>query len=842
MALATLKRNIRQLVNGVTIKYSRKAADSETPSIANSFDEYLGAYYETDKFTTYSKYPYKVLKDCPGLIGYCENRASRFGTSVAIELRALASTPSMIPNTIAPSDSLLYKDIYDEILKKHRAYILNNYEELNDYYRTLRGLPPLGGSDVIRIKTSILSEYGIDTTQYNKVNNSVSIHLLSDNDIFILESVGYLNKIREENPNLEYLKHLGVNRVDIVTARQAKNFSILKINKADIPENVYTTFTRIYEQCREYFMSVIYNRNMSAMHDQYDNFIALCIMVMTIQRYVSNTFKFGVQRDLFDWEFIQNMYKSYNVPFIDSLAIDHHVVILKNLNNLLRHKSTDKVLFDICSILGLTYVDIYKYYLVKDQLRDDNGKPIFVYKDKYDEDGNVIGKEIDYKNTYNLYFQAVDIEEDNIILALQDTTDGNRVDYDEMVSGDPYWWEDDELEKLKYSEAFNYVETKYLSLNLMYKMTEMLFEVSYAFRAMLDKKDDIDNNLMSIPKIIPDVKFKIFDIVVFMIALLCKKHGFTGNIISDPGLVAHIYGFDFTAKDTEQYQTLLNSLDTKDPDSKTLKKYLDELNISSDVDISELFDTLRNYNKFMVEKMRSTNDIHTYHLYKDIFNITMTEDNMKELFSYTDGESNTVIATSYLDYLTHKAPMLGGFVSSVEVDDISGHLEHLLSQLDVYVEELQYTYIISGTDSPLIKALISLIRFFKSYTVDISGFNIIYLFDSKMYNLIRMTEYIKHIDARMTLPESTRYQYSDNVHLVSQDECRDILKNREIHKHTQSHITYGDFIKNFKDTYSISLKETVLDSLNSTDDYNTQSNSVEKDKLGFKEKLFIISE
>lgn len=847
MVLTTLKQNIQQLVNGITIKYSKKALAADTTESARAFDEYLSAYYKTDNFYTHLTYPYSVLSNCPSIIGYCESRALKNSTTVATELTTLARNPSLIPTNLTPSDSK-FKTIQDEVLYKYRNYVLSTYEETNPYYRTLVGLPQVGNNnETLFVDTSILAENAIDYSKYTNytISGRVVLHKLTDDDLYILETSGYIDDLKQKYPNLKYLNYLGFHKVDLVIARQARNFSILKIDKEGIPETVYSTFARIYEQCREYFMTVIYNRNMASMYDQYDDFMGLCIMVMTIQRFISNTFKFGVQRDLFDWEFIQNIYKAYNVPFIETLSIDHHIVLLKNLNNLLRHKSTDHVLFEICSLLGLSYVDIYKYYLVKDQLRDDEGKPIFIFKDKYDSDGNVIGKEIDYKQTYQLYFQAVDIEEDNIILALQDSSGGRRVDYSDMVSSDPYWWEDSELEELKYSEVFNYIETKYLSVNLMYKMTEMLFELSYAFRLILDKKESVANYTLSIPKIIPDINFNIFDVVVFMIALLCKKHKFSGNIITDPGLVAHIYGFDFTAADTDEYKSLLESLDGTDPDSVELKRYLTNMNISGDADVSELFTTLRNYNTFMVNKMREIQDIHKYRVYRRIFDITMTEDNMKELFGYTDADSNFVIDKSYEDYLHRAAPLLGGIVSSVADDDIQEYIEHTLSQLDVYVESLQYTHIVSGTDSPLLKALVSLLQFFKSYTVDISKFNIVYLFDSKRYNLIKMIEYINAIHVDMQLPDDSDFHYSDNIHLVSEQEFLSMLKTSDICTNIKSLVTNKDYVSRFIEIMnSLRVEETVDDVLNIvfSDNSHINKSMFKNDGINYNEKLFIISE
>ena len=52
----------------------------------------------------------------------------------------------------------------------------------------------------------------------------------------------------------------------------------------------------------------------------------------------------------------------------------------------------------------------------------------------------------------------------------------NRVEYDRITQNDPYWWEDQNLIDRKYETEYNFVESKYLSLGISYKMTDIIFE------------------------------------------------------------------------------------------------------------------------------------------------------------------------------------------------------------------------------------------------------------------------------------------------------------------------------------------------------------------------------
>ena len=161
---------------------------------------------------------------------------------------------------------------------------------------------------------------------------------------------------------------------------------------------------------------------------------------------------------------------------------------------------------------------IFSYYLIKQHNLDENKNPLFLYKEEDDGLGNITLVE-DVEQMYSLYFQLVDINERNVALALEDNT--NRLDYDEVVADDPYWF-DDEVKVQLYKEDFNFIETKYLNIQVMYKMTEMLFETTYFLKMLIDKKSQVSTILMKLPKIFSNTEFKIFDVVVFLLALVCK--------------------------------------------------------------------------------------------------------------------------------------------------------------------------------------------------------------------------------------------------------------------------------------------------------------------------------
>ena len=778
MLLNTLLKNIKSIVNSSVIKINNVAKSYESLDSIKSADEYIVAMQKMDNFFSYHEYYYDAVAS-----------ALPAGTPEE-DIELCASNPSMI--------DIQYRDI---VLQNQRKEIIDNYIEGNQYYRTLAGLPNDESEYIILADEQLQKADITKNANIMDENGNVFVHMLSTLDIYKLETYGILDELKKNNPTYKYLNHLGGRKVDVVTARSASNFSIIYMEKNDdVADDFYDNFIRLYNQCREYFLTVIYNSEYASSYYLYDNFIGLCIMIMTIQRIVSRTFKNGIEREFFDWEFIQNMYKAYNIPFIKTLPIDYHIIILKNLNNLLRYKSTDKVLIDICSLLGYEQLDIYRYYLVRQQKMDEHEKPIFYYKQdsngnyELDDEGNKI---LDYEKTFDIYFQSVNIKDKNIITAMQDIT--NKFDYSLITGEDPYWWEDENVYNMKYgigidtdgtnfNNAYNYVKTKYMGLNLMYKMSDMMFELVYAFNTILDKEDEIKNIKVSFPKIRQDTEFTLFNSIVFLISLVCKlnkiKDGY--GVIVRPSLISHItnvndgsgdkslYAFNFDVDDIRYIKSIITDnidiINSTDPTtSNSLLTYFENLTVTSDNNIDDIYKKIKEYNSFIIKKMRNAKTIKEYRIYKTIFYISMISDSQENTFTYSyideNGIEQSKVADTYLEYLQHVQPILYDVVINTEQENISSLLDHVIAQIETVITSLNYSFFINGANNPIFTAVISLLNFFKSYTSDLALMNIVYLFDSKYYNMLRIFDSINGSSKIRGFNDSLQNEYSDNLYL-----------------------------------------------------------------------------
>jgi hypothetical protein len=759
--LDTMFSDLRTVISGIVIKFEKYAKQYETLDTIRESDRYIAAMNKEDTFHTYQTFALEAV------------------------LRAGVNDPTLAEK-YATDKTLIPNNKQDDILLQQRRYVIESYVEENNYYRMLTGLPDLDDKNYFYIDEAIGIELEIDHT--------LPLHEISTDDILKLDKKGVIGQLIADNPDKMYLKYLGENKIDLVRARTSKNFAILDLPR-DISESFYDDFNNTYEQCREYFMTVIHLKDFAGRYDLYDNFIGLMIMIMTVQRVFANTFKAGIERDFYDLGSIQMLFQAYNVPFIEDLPLDYQRMLVRNLNNLLYYKSTDRVLYDICSILGFERIQIFKYFLIKEHKLDADENPIFLYKEVEDADGNKHVVE-DVEKMYDLYFRTVELRDRNMALSLSNNT--NRMEYDQVIIDDPYWWDDDtELRDTLYNAEYNYVETKYLNMNIMYKLTEMLFEVIYVFRMLIDKKDQIGEITIELPKLFEKREIPLFSVVVFLCALISRKNGMAGNIISTPSKSLSVMGFNFQADFAKIREDIL-----KDPKlDDRMASWVANLFISDAEDVNRLFTNVRNLNDFIVEQLGKTQDIEAYRAYKKLYDALMVTQHTEAVFKLKDGG----VAETFLEYLDDTDNVLADFVRTAEEGRLTEYIEHILFRINGAIPELQYLYILNDSNNVLLNAAIKLIRFFKSYTTDLASFNILYLMNSRYHNMIKLIHDVENLEKTLGVNEDTlNFLYRTNARYgasITKKERINLAK-KEIEQYTKT-LVHKDRKPKLRDTIKV---------------------------------------
>lgn len=722
--LKQLYTDLMKIVSSSEVKYKVLADKYETIETKKSADAFIKASRGEDSFDTYYRYDMNLI-------------AEVCNTTDEDVIESYHYDRKLIPYE--------YRDL---LLRKTRAKIISEYVETNNYYRCLLGLPDIEESeaDFIYVADEYLSTLGLDTT--------VPIHELTDMQLSILYSVGEIDKLKEKYPKKKYLRYLGANKIDLITARTAKNFSLLSI-PYNISESLWNTFSLIYEQSREYFCTCVYITEYRQIFDFYDNFIALCIMVMAIQQVFARTIKSTIDREFFDDYSVKLLFDVYGVPYNQNMASDIRKQIVQSLNTLVLNKGTNKVLFDIASILGYDRLQIYKYYIMRSQRYDKDGVPVEIYKKDEITGENVL----DYKAMYDVYFQKVLIDDNDAYKAIMD--ERNRVPYHEVVEDDPYWLDDASLQEELYQSEYNYVESKYMGVSISYRMTRILFENIYLLRMILDKKDEIPYITIDIPKVSTYNSVPLFDAIVYLCALTCKQNHLKGEILTKPSMILHVMGFDFNNDFNAIREEILNDPNIDD----SLASLIEDTSCLTAEKLNNVYKNLLSFYDILVEKMSTTQNIDAYHSYMKLYKTIFYSKENQTMFNIGTAE-NPVYASTFMEYIQHTNPDVYEFIESLDEDTLYVYANHIASKVLSVIPDLKYLGFFADSSSTMEAMLVELIRFFKSYTTDMIGMDIVFIFDLKPETMIRL---IEHVTIHKTIQPEDKLllSYSDSLNFTS---------------------------------------------------------------------------
>lgn len=661
------------ILNNMTIKYNYEAEKYETMATKQSADGFIDAYYKRDNFLTYRDY-----------------NVEEYNSVGIYDTKLIAKASEEI--------RVIPEKYRDALLELRRAREIRVFEEQNDYYRMLNGFPSIDvdPSDYHYVSSEIADMYEISMDipihkiqdYYNKIESGKGDKLIN-----ILEGIKYIEQLKKKYPNEKYLNFLGSNRITLAKARSAKNFEILRLKHESMTAAVYDSFIELYEQCREYFMTTIYNSQFRSFFSYYDNFIGMCIMLMATQQLIVKQIPYASRRNFFDIYSLKLLYETYNVPYDLTIDSDTQRSIAQNLNMIICNKSTNKVIYDIADLLGFSNLKVYKYYLAKEHKYDDFGVPIMKYTSKFNSDTGEYVTVPDYEAMYELYFQKEELNNDDFIQTFNNKV--NMVSYDEVTKTDPYWLEDQLLYTRKWESVYNFVETKYLSLGISYRMTDILFENVLLLKLMMKHNSPLKDVTLAIPKIMDGTRQPIFDLVILLLAMVAKKHSLTGEIITIPTQVISVldylqnvdggseylvdtfsFNFDYfnTVQSEKDIDALAKLLD--ESDAKLFRSYLSVLSFDSDATVEEKLKTLnsmykniKNLAHFISYKMTDVADKATYDALRTFYKAAFYSKEMKSLFTIEGeltGQKRT--AKNYFEFLYYYNPKLYNAVFKVDFE------------------------------------------------------------------------------------------------------------------------------------------------------------------------------
>ena len=338
---------VKKLAPGCIIKMEEMATANETLESMKAADLYISSYEGRASFILFDSFPREVIR--------------------------MAKVPEQILNDCAKNKYNIPDEYRDKVVDKMEEYYVENYVEQNNYYRRLLGQPPLGETDFVYIREDQVPENA-------EIDTSIPLHEQPSSVISILESKGVMQQIIQDNPSKGYLYYIGKG-LTVYDIRLAVNFQLLY--QPNIESDIIAEKWRDkYALNRDYILKTVYSDAFKLSSDYYDNFIAILIVLSTMIDIIGEVQEHIAKRDVFDERCVRYIFASYGIPYYNEIPLKYQVAMMRNINTLLKFKSTTKNMLDICSIFGFDNVRVFKYFLLRDRQVDANGDYVFNYKEE----------------------------------------------------------------------------------------------------------------------------------------------------------------------------------------------------------------------------------------------------------------------------------------------------------------------------------------------------------------------------------------------------------------------------------------------------------------------------
>ena len=371
-----LMYTIKILAFNCVIKDEYMANQNETTESAKAADLYIDCKEDNASIYLFDRIPEKYLKQ----VGVPDDQIKLYNSS--------GFDKFYIPkDVIWDANKGLYVDSgthYERDLKPllEKWYIeqfeRNHYEgELNNYYRKIIGIPPVG-------------EWGIPMRDYEYLlpdtfhYTGQFVHEIGTDACRELERLGVLDVIKAEYPDAEYLNYVtaGITPYD---ARNKLDFQILYMpTESDLLyenqelnpltfRSIIEEFENKYHQNREYMITAVYTRSMEIGSSYYHSFMCIYLLIITMIDIITEVQSHLVKKDILNRRCCQYLFEMYNIPFYKQIPEKYQEKLVKNLHNLIKYKSSTTDMDELKYIFEQESVKIYKYYLLQVRKTDQYG-------------------------------------------------------------------------------------------------------------------------------------------------------------------------------------------------------------------------------------------------------------------------------------------------------------------------------------------------------------------------------------------------------------------------------------------------------------------------------------
>ena len=237
---------------------------------------------------------------------------------------------------------------------------LDRFEEKNNYYRMITGLPDY-------------EDYGIPIKNYEylipagETWSGSYVHELGYQGCRMLEKYGILDIIKDDYPDAKYLEYVTCG-ITLYKARKAIDFQLLYRPSLNLPE-IEDLYDEKFNENRTYMIHTQHSEAMKLRSDYYENVMGLMILLMTMCDMMEEVQDRLVKKDILDMRCIKYIFEMYGIPYYNEIPILYQQRIAKTIHSIVKDKSCARCMKAFIDLFGCDDIVLYKYYILRDRLQ-----------------------------------------------------------------------------------------------------------------------------------------------------------------------------------------------------------------------------------------------------------------------------------------------------------------------------------------------------------------------------------------------------------------------------------------------------------------------------------------
>lgn len=559
-----------------------------------------------------------------------------------------------------------------------------------------------------------------------------------------------INDYVELNP---YYKNLfDKYQIPYYTSRRAKDLDIIYTDR-DM-ETTYPYLSQygpIYKKCLTYFYATNYAKSMET-EENYRNFCLMSINIMALINYLDNWLKYPYDIDMMNESMIDDFILSFGISYFKSVPLQYKQKIAKNINSLIRNKGTDKVIINILDIFNFDNINIFKYYLVRDETR----------------------KEADGKNTIinNPRFISHNIRIDSLSKAIK-SGDYNDSTIADVTLGDDTW-RTTNTEIARYN--FDYVQSKYFSIESGFELAKEGLNTVYLLNLLRKIRESYSSKefmTFTASKISLD-PITLEDTLVLLQILTLDYQGVVDTIEYDLENIVSIYQFK-DRSGTITYPVDIVNTKPVDPNLYPVKDMTKEISFDKEKTL-EVFDYNIGIQSNIKDALHTETNYKRYKQLKQIYYARFTQKLNYSLFNK---------AETYTDYILSRNIDIYNFIKAIrDIEDpeerqieIEREITYVTDVVKSYLDDMDLFFGSTSIDI-LSSYLRDVIEVFKSFTVTLRELSFFMVLkeelDGRIFDGVESMDSIIPIEDHITGATWDRYVFLGNFHYYDKVHLHDI--------------------------------------------------------------------